>query len=149
MKKKNRKYVDFNPRMVEMMDEIAEATGQTMTSAIIRQAIIEMHRKHTMYKAGGTKMTAEGAAQRKEDLKKAREGILLKGKENICTELGGSVSMTEAGNKVCNYYTYSYGQRFAQALSLTLLTTDMLKTQYDPSKEKILQLQKEGKVDYK
>lgn len=65
----------------------------------------------------------------------------------ICDELGGEV-VSKNNKQMCQYYTYFNKKRFLNEVSVDALSDDMIKNQYQPSKEKVMKLQMAGKVDY-
>lgn len=143
-----KKLITFTSRMVEMIEEIQEAKGYMSFSAVVHAAIVEMYTKtFPAYNRPFSGETGTDRVKRKDEEKKAKEDIVREELLAIADELGGEL-ITENGKEVVRYFTYSKKKRYAQEVSLALLSQDLLKTQYAPDKATVLRLQKEGKVDY-
>lgn len=54
----------------------------------------------------------------------------------------------DGDKKMVRYYTYDNKNRYEQVVPLIYLSQDDVDQQYTPSKKKVLQYQKEGKVKY-
>lgn len=144
-----KKVISFTDRLTEMVEEIQEAKGYTTFTSVVHQAIIDLHtRTFPAYlKSPKAAESPEDRVRRKAEEKKAKEEGVREEKLEIAKALKGKV-VSEAGNEFCVYYTYTGKKRYEQKIPLMLLTTDVLKNQYHPSKEKVEQYQKEGKTDY-
>ena len=145
-----RKLISLTERMEEMVNEIMDARGYPSFSGVIHSAIAEMHSK-TFPAYKGVSSRNEDAGQkvrRKKAEKDAKLEMLRQEKLLIIEELSGKL-IEENNVEYCSYYTYSSKKRFSQKVTLHLLTSQLIKAQYSPSKEHVLKLQKEKKVDYK
>lgn len=140
------KLVTFTPKMAEMIDEIQEKKGYISFSAVIHQAVIELHKGY--FPAYVQKdSSAIGKMKRKDEEKKAKIELHNESLIGICEELGGKIK-DKNGTPICTYYTYSHKKRYEQSIPVEQLTEDLPKNQYSPSKAKVEQLQKAKKVDY-
>lgn len=143
------KLIKFNDRHEEMIAKLRDEFGYPSFSSVVHQAVVDMYKKnfpsYMMDKRVEEK--PEDRMKRRADEKKAKEDIAKAELTKIAAELGGAIT-TESGKDFCVYFTYTNKKRFEQKVPLTLLSTDLVKTQYFPSKEAVLKLQKEKKVDY-
>lgn len=131
--------------MEEMLQELKAAYGYMSISAVIQQAVIEMHSKKFPSYSNTSKLRV-GDKTNIEEEKKERDKKKLVA---ICGALGGKIVESPGGGKqVCEYYTYDGRNRYSQTSPLDMLNEDMLVSQYQPSREKVEKLQKEGKVNY-
>jgi hypothetical protein len=145
----SKKLITFTDRLVDMVQELENHKGFPSFSAVVHSAIIEMHSKTF---PGYIRPLAKDEnpadrlkrKQRDNDVKKemVRADMLA-----IVEQLGGKVAV-EAGKEFCVYFTYAGKKRFEQKVPIEMLSSDLVKTQYQPTREKVEQLQKEGKVDY-
>lgn len=126
-----KKVITFNPRMREMIKQLRETQGYMSDSAVIHNAIIRMHSKEFPMYAQLKSSTSERKMTVEED------------RMHICNLLEGKI----VGSK-CVFFNYSGKKRFLQELPLSIMSDDLFKTQYQPSREKVDQLRKDKKVDY-
>lgn len=141
--------IAFTPRMVEMVNEIMNNRGLMSFSAAVHFAVAELYKKdNPAYVALRTNETPADRMLRKKQEKEAKEDMARADQLAILEALGGQL-INKEGSEVAVYFTYSGKKRFEQDVSLSMLTTDLVKTQYQPSRERVEQLQAEGKVDYK
>lgn len=143
------KTLRFTERMVEMVEELKEARGYATFSSVVYTAIAELHSKtFPAYRKMGT--TVKSPEEKERDLvgrKRAKEQIRIEEREAVCKLLDGKIA-DEGGTKVCVFYNYINKKRYLQKVALAQLSEDLIKTQYQPSKEKVERLQKEKKTDY-
>ena len=150
MPRKNmiRKSILFKEEMVEMIKKIQNKNALPSFTAAIHFAVAAMYAKdNPAYMALKVNESPMERAQRKAQEKKAKEEIIRAEQIGILKSLGGELVVKE-GRDTARYYTYSGRKRFMQEVSLSMLSEDLVKTQYQPSKAKVEELQKEGKVDY-
>ncbi len=143
--------ITASPRLQEMVQDIKDRRGYSTTTQVFTQGVVELYtRLYPAYMAEKKsaltpKARAREAVEEKEEKKLIAQEKLV----DFCTELGGNVKTDGGGVKVCYYYNYANDKRYEQETPLEMLSEDLLKTQYEPSKTKVVQLQKDGKVDYK
>lgn len=146
--KKTRYGIVFTERMVEMVNEIKENRGLMSFSAAVHFAIAELHKRdNPAYVHLRTNESPADRVARKKQEKEAKEDMARADQLAILEALGGELVVKE-GSEVATYYNYSGKKRFLQEVSLSMLTTDLIKTQYQPSRERVEQLQAEGKTEY-
>lgn len=149
MSTNKRKLIAFSDRQLEMVDEVKSVKGYPSFSSVIHAAVVELHTRtfpNYMRPLARDESPAEKVA-RKTGEKKAKEAIAKEAQMEILRQLDGSL-VVEQGNEFALYFTYTGKKRFEQKVPLSLLSTDMVRTQYQPSRERVEELQKEGKVDY-
>ncbi len=142
--------ISFTDRMDEMIEEIKSAKGYISTSAVIHAAIIELHSKAFPAYANRPLAKDEPVAdkiKRKQAEKDAKAELIRQEYLRIAEALGGRV-VNENGNEYCIYYTYFSKRRYEQKVPLHMLSTDLIPIQYQPSREAVEKLQKDGKTEY-
>lgn len=145
-----RRTISLSERADEMAREIMEAKGYATFGAVIHQAIIELHRSYfPAYVRPRADTTPEGRVLQKMHEKKIKEQAAAEELIKVCDALEGTVVESKSGGKVCRYFTYNFAKRYEQEIPLNLLTPDLTKTQYQPSRQKVEELQKSGKANYK
>ncbi len=133
--------------MADMILEIQATKGYVSFSAVVHSAVIELHHKtFPTYVMRQPKRSPTEKVHDKAEEKAAKESIQRDVFLKLADELGGTVVM-EAGKEFCKYFTYTHKKRYEQKIPLQMLSTDLVKTQYQPSREKVEQLQKEGKTE--
>lgn len=136
--------VGFTERHREMINEIMSAKGYPSLAAVVQQAVIEMHgnvfKDYVMAKKARAEQPAEAPG-----IKKSQQTDKLTG---IAKKLGGTV-FEKGGVMMVKYFTYNRKNRYEQETPLDTMSEIMVEKQYFPSKEAVLKLQKEGKVNYK
>ncbi len=136
-------------RLEEMVEDLIKAKGYATFSSLLHSAIMDLHSKtfpvylRTLARDEDT----ESRIKRKMDDKEVRKNFVLNERKEIAEKLGGNI-ITNGDKEVCVYYTYSGKKRFEQIIPLSLMSEDLLKTQYQPSKEKVMQLIRDKKVEY-
>lgn len=140
-KLKNAKQVPFTltPRLREMLEEIMISKGYPTMTAVVQQAIIEMHgsifKDYIVAKTTAPKpkvVEREARTNKEEDIIKKLKGLKI----------------NKGGTDYCLYFTYERKNRYVQEVPVDALSSDMVSKQYFPSKTKVEELQKEGKVNY-
>lgn len=140
--------IGFTDKMLEMVEKIQQERGLMSFAAAVHFAVAELYKKdNPAYMALKANETPEERMKRRKEEKEAKEDMVRLDQLAILEALGGKLVVKE-GNEVCVYYTYSGKKRFEQTVSLNMLSTDLVKTQYQPNREKVESLQKEGKTDY-
>lgn len=165
MATKNRRVTAYLPPALDaMLMEIHEKRGDTNESDSIKECIRITHNKmfppyvrqspnaplpevedNTPPAEARMKVLKKQAVD-EETRKKARAEVKLEKQIGVCMALKGTVNETRTH---CTYYTYAEKERFEQVVPLSLMTDDLLKHQFNPSKERVETLQKEGRVNYK
>ena len=145
----SKKLITFTDRLVEMVQELENHKGFPSFSAVVHSAIIEMHSKTF---PGYVRPLAKDEnpadrLKRKQRDNEVKKEMVRADALAVVEHLAGSV-VVESGKEFCVYFTYAGRKRFEQKIPIEMLSTDLVKTQHQPSKDKVLQLQKEGKVDY-
>jgi len=143
-----RKMLYLNERHMEMLNDIKAEKGYKQDTMVFYQALIDMHAK--MFPAYARTRELESPTEkvnRKEEEKKAKEDIVKSELLAIAQQLGGEI-IDKGGKEFVKYFNYSGKKRFEQLVPLTMMSTDLVKIQYQPSRERVEQLQKEGKTEY-
>lgn len=134
--------------MVAMVEGIKKKNALPSFSAAIHFAVASMHAKdNPAYITLKANESPEERVRRKKEERTAKEDIVREEQLDILKQLDGKLVEKE-GAEVCVYFTYSGKKRFEQTVSLNMLSTDLVKTQYQPNRAKVEQLQREGKTDY-
>ena len=143
-----KKLLTFTPRMAEMVEEIKGAKGYVSFSAVVHAAIIELYTKTFPNYMRPLVKDEDPASRlrRKAAIKEARAELFREDQLEIVKELGGTV-VEDGGKEYCAYFTYSGAKRFEQKIPLQFLTNELMKSQYQPSRERVERLQREGKTD--
>jgi len=143
-----RKSISFTERMLGMIDEIQDAKGYVSFSDVIHQSIVDMHSKtFPAYVQTKRDSSPAGIVKRKDEMKKIKEEQVKEEFLSISASLGGEI-IVKGENEFCRYYTYTGKQRYLQEIPLNTLTSDLIKNQFYPNKEKVEKLQQEGKTEY-
>ncbi len=144
-----RKSMMFKEEMLDMISKIQSKNALPSFTAAVHFAVASMYAKdNPAYMALKANETPEERVARKKAEKEAKENMFREDQLAILEELGGKLE-TKEGNEVCVYYTYSGKKRFEQTVSLNMLSSDLVKTQYQPNRTKVEELQAQGKTDYK
>ena len=138
------KTVYYTGRHQEMAEEIQAEKGYPTFSAVAHQALINLHSSIFKDYVGVKKKGQELKVPRAE----RRAGTKAEEQMAMCTQLKGKVKNGESGSPVCVYYTYQSKNRFEQEVPVEMLDDVHVSRQYQPTKEKVEQLIKEGKVNY-
>jgi len=142
------KVIKFTERLLEMVEEIKARKGFPTFTAVVHAALIEMYtRMNPDYKATLRPESPEDRVKRRKAEKDVKAEMVRSDSFEVVALLGGQI-ITEAGKEFCKYFTYSGKKRFEQKVPLNMLSNDLVITQFQPSREKVEILQKEGKVDY-
>lgn len=144
-----KKNIAFTEKMAEMVAELQERKGYMSFSAVVHQAIVDMHTKAfpAYVREPSARETPEERVRRKSEEKQAKEGIRREEQVTIVAELGGEV-IEKNGQEYVKYYTYTNSKRYEQNVPLIEMSTDLVKTQYQPSRERVEKLREQGKTDY-
>lgn len=143
-----KKLITFTQRMIEMVEEIRVAKGYVSFSAVVHAAVVEMHTKtFPNYMRPMKEDDPAARVRRKAMEKEAREDMVREEHLEVARQLGATI-VTEGGKEFAVYYNYVQSKRYEQKVPIQLLSTDLLKAQYQPSREKVEQLQRDKKVDY-
>ena len=143
-----KKTLSFSERLIEMVDEIQEIKGYPSFSALVHQAVVELHAKFFPAYARMPRevKTPVEKAQAKHALKQAEEQIVTEEQIKICTKLGGKVVKgVNPEDSLCEYYTYNFKNRYLQEVLLGELSLDLIKNQYHPSKQRVEDLRSKKK----
>lgn len=168
--------ISLTPKGVEQIEAIQEELGYASVAEAVRGCISIIYTKTfpqatRMSKANKKeklqKVVEERKAQdefeelsrveqerieqeRKVEAKKTQTAQAQQIAINVCEqELNGVVGEDEDGNPtVCAYFQYDGRRRYNQEIPIEFITADLVKTQYTPNKDRVLQLQRDGHVDY-
>lgn len=145
-----KKLIGFAPQMTEMVEQLQSEMGLPSFTAVIHQAVVSLwDKKHPSYANVNPLAKDKDKVNEIRDKKKLKEQAAREEKLEIVEKLGGELIVDEEkGIEVCRYYTYTSGKRYLQEVSLSMLSMDIVKNQYFPSKEAVLKLQEEGKTNY-
>lgn len=139
-----KKNLTFSERSIEMVEEIKDVKGYASFSATVHQGIAELHAKVFPAYARAPKeaKTPSEKAKEKVALREAEIQIVMEKQAKICTSLGGKVVEGDNGLQLCQYFTYNFKVKHEQQVLLDQLSTDLIKTQYHPSKARVQDLRK-------
>lgn len=141
--KKIQRTIVFSTETYDMLMQIQKGIGQKTLTGVFAHIVYETHRR--MFPAYiAAKVPRETKAEREAGERLSAEEVQL----DIAKRLDGKIT-EEGGTKVCTYYTYAMRDRYDQKFSLSLLTEDMVRNQYQPSREVVERLIKEKKVRWK
>jgi Arc/MetJ-type ribon-helix-helix transcriptional regulator len=133
------------------LEELLLDSGFNSRSEVIRVAVDALHiKRFPRYgNTGGSSipLTAEQKVLRDQEEKKAKEDLFIERQKAICQLLEGEV-VEKDGNISCRYYNYAFKKRYLQETPIRMLSNDMVKNQYSPSKEKVQKFQEEKQTDY-
>lgn len=144
-----KKVISFTDKMNQMVEEIKAERGYMSFSSVIHQAIVDMHKGIfyvPAYAQPRKDSNPKNRVERKQAEKEAKQEMMREEKTETCRHLGGEIIEKVGGAKVCKYFTYYHTKKYQQEVSIDMLTEDLIKTQYEPSKERVEQLITEGKV---
>lgn len=151
--------ISFTKKNVQQLSEIQEELGLASMSETIRACVHATYsktfpnytRQGTAMKQvdeeTGNKLSKTEIKQRKDAQEKANR---IATAINVCeNELGGVVATDENDNPImCAYYQYDGRRRWKQEVDIESVNPSLVETQYLPNKDRVLQLQKDGNVDY-
>lgn len=140
-----KKAMSFTDRMGEMVEELQNKLGLMSFSGVVHFAITELYRKE--FPAYKETASPEERLKTKKMQKAMQEEEAMDEFRELAKALDGRI-VVEGGKEFCVYYNYTGRTRFEQKVPLNMLSSDLVKTQYQPSREKVEQYQKEGKTDY-
>jgi hypothetical protein len=127
-----------------MLVDIQARAGLKSLNGAVNFCIFEAHRGlFPAYMKTQRKGLSRTRAERREENRTQEE----EDQHAICEELGGKIE-GEGPSKVCIYHTYQLRKRYEQRVSLGMLNDEMIRHQYDPSKEQVLKLKEAGKCDW-
>lgn len=135
--------VGFSERHLEMIAEIKKKTGINMTTAIIRNALVDYHKRllPDYVTSRRDPLTPEQEAERREQVGQAKIKAERDTKTAICDALGGKV----VGNS-CVYFTFSKSAAYEQTLPLSHLDETLIEGQFFPDRETIEAAVASGKL---
>lgn len=153
--------ISFTHKNIEQLNAIQEELGLASMSETVRSCIHATYSKtfpsYQRDKATATAKPVEKLLtpqlskteqrQRKAEQEKANR---LATAVMVCeNELNGLVATDENDNPImCAYFQYDGRRRYKQEIDIMSVTPELVQTQYLPSKERVMQLQKDGNVDY-
>lgn len=155
MKENKNKIRNFTstPRMEDMIEELQERCGYNSFSALMQNAILDMHKKHfPAYKANSTStaypgMTPEKTGEMKYKIAESKKEAELKAKmerkANICTNhLFGQVEKDNHGNQYCVYTNYypKKEQDAEQRVPLEGIGIELADNLFIPTKRAVLKM---------
>lgn len=141
------KTISFTKRMKEMIEEIEQHRGFPTFTSVVHHAVIELYKKEFPGYLVKREESPEERVERQEKEKDVKKKNVKKKLIKISDALGGKI-INELGTEYCVYYTYNYAKRYEQKIPLNMLSTDLVASQYQPSKEAVEKLQVEGKTNY-
>lgn len=142
------KTIRFASKMEEDIKQMMEEKGYISFSAVVHHAVMELYRSYyPAYTTAKKDNSPKGRMKRIQDEREAKIELEYEKLAGICEDLGGDTEI-KGGNEYCVYYTYSGKKRHQQEIPVNMLSEDLIKTQYSPSREKVEQLQRDKKVDY-
>ena len=142
-----RKIISLPPRLEEMVNELKNEKGYPTDASVFHAGVIELHSRAFPNYMRKPALTGVDRLKASRDMKEARAEDAETGFIALLDHLGGKV-VVEAGKKFAVYFNYTGKKRFEQKVPLEMLSSDLVKTQYQPSRAKVEKLQQEGKCDY-
>jgi len=144
-----KKNIAFTEKMAEMVEELQEKKGYMSFSSVIHQAVVDMHTKAfpAYVREPSARETPEDRVRRKSEEKRAKEDIRREEQLAVMAELEGEL-IEKAGVEYVKYYTYTNSKRYEQNVPLIEMSSDLVKTQYQPTRERVEKLREQGKTDY-
>lgn len=148
---KIRKTYLMNEGMVSKIKAIQEEknfTSETMVVVVALNLLYDKTFKDYVVGRGGRTLSDDEKADSQikvADLKKQKEEARLL---EIAKALNGEVIFNDGGGKVVRYFTYDKSNRYEQELPLTMMSEELISSQYFPSREEVEKRQKAGKVNY-
>lgn len=152
--------ISFTQKNLEQLKAIEDELGLTSISETVRACIHVMYSKtfpnYTRdNRVGALKADSKPVEQISKTEKRQRQAEQDKANRiataiGICeNELGGVVATDENDNPImCAYFQYDGRRRYKQEIDIMSVTPELVNTQYLPNKERVMQLQKDGNVDY-
>lgn len=149
----------FTKKNIEQLEEIKEQLGLASLSETMRACIHATYTKTFPNYTRSNTSTPRVVSETSEPVSKVDSRTKKLEQEranriataiNICeNELDGVVATDENDKPtMCAYFQYDGRRRYKQEISIESVTPDLVKTQYLPNKERVMQLQKDGNVDY-
>lgn len=149
--------ISFTLKNIEQLTQIQEQLGLASMSETVRACIHSTHSKtfpnYTRANVQSINSVPTGrvnkveAKQKRDEQERANR---IATAISICeNDLGGVVATDEKDNPImCAYFQYDGRRRYKQEIDIGSVTPDLVTTQYLPNKERVMQLQKDGNVDY-
>lgn len=148
---KIQKTLSFEKEFIDLMEKLRKELYLTSVTALIIQAVVSLDKKiNPAYKDVFTNKNlstdekVEQATKLSEAKKQKKEEKYLE----LAKALDAEVYEAADGEKYVTYYTYFENYRDIRDVPLESLTVDDVNSQYLPSKEDILQRQKDKKTNY-
>ncbi|MFA6991926.1 MAG: hypothetical protein WC269_01435 [Candidatus Gracilibacteria bacterium] len=136
------KGIRFNDKMLEKIKDLMEDCGYPTITAVIHQALIDMHKDqfpaYVQAKNRAADIRSSTPLDRSLAAKLEKENKLKGEREErigICLELEGKII-----EDMCHYTTHSNRKSYNQEIPLDMITKDLIGTQYYPDKETVLKL---------
>lgn len=143
--------VRFSGRMVEMVEQLMNEQGFATVTSLIHEAVRLLYKSYyPPYKSGTTTSTLspKEKARRKKEERDALKETAREEQKNICVNSLEGTVVSKDGTDYCDYYTYSFKNRYAQHIPLEQVTEGLAASQYSPSEARVKDLQERGDVDY-
>lgn len=141
--------VNVSEGMKEKIAEIMEKSSLMSQTHVVNNAILLLHQKtfkdYIENRPSG-KMTVEDKVDyelKRSDIKKQKHEEKQKA---FCVRLDGKLERSNSGF-VCRYFNYSRQGKHEQVLPLDYLNEEIIENQYQPSKEKLKELIKNGVIN--
>lgn len=149
---KTRKTYLIDEGLIEKIKKIKEENNYNSETAVIIEAVGSLYRKLFPGYVEQRKLSAVKSPEERadalikiNDIRKQREEEILL---DIAERLGAEIVRNDGGGKVVKYYTYDKSNRYLQEVPLTMMTPELIDSQYYPSREEVERRQAEGKVNY-
>ena len=152
MAKLKRYSISLSQRNLEQVKALIEYHGYASISETVRVAISQTYNDtYPTYKGGGPleKANRQEAKQTPEEKREAKAQTLKEESYKVCDALNGLVVKDPVdGTEACHFFQYTSRDRHLQSISVDDLTEDWYDMQYQPSKERVDELIKNGTVNY-
>lgn len=134
----------LNPTLAIMIEDLRKVRGDSNNTETIKEAIRFYHsKKFPVYASANTKPDNEQVIRSKVVLGAVKQDVKTKEAESICAQLGGVVN----GN-TCSYFKYDERDRYSQEVPLSLLSADLVQSQYVPNREEVQEYKRKGLANY-
>jgi hypothetical protein len=159
--------ISLTPKGIEQIEAIQDELGYASISEAVRGCIAMVYNdtfpRYIRQKREAQERRTEKLKEKKESVaeeaeptttpetaKQTKEAQALATAVHICeVELNGVVGEDDNGRPAtCAYFQYEGRRRYEQEIAIDFVTADLVSSQYNPSKDRVLQLQADGNVDY-
>ncbi len=147
----------ISPTLNSMVERLIEERGYSTRTMVFVSALVAFYQdnfKDYLEAKQSIQLSGSEKAKRAAENSRMRRMSIAEEKKNeeiaLCTMpfpqgLGGKVDVSPNGSQVCVYKTFDKWAEFEQKLPLNMLSSELINTQYYPSKEKVEEYRLKGK----